>query len=189
MRLESLTIRDVKVLTPERLLDDRGMFCESYNKRALRALGIDIDFVQDNHSVSKHAGTVRGLHFQIPPHAQDKLIRVVRGRIFDVAVDIRRGSPTFGEFVAAEIGAEAWNQMLIPKGFAHAYCTLEDGTEVIYKTSNYYAPGHERGILWNDPDLKIYWPLDEDKAILTCRDRQFPRLRDAADLFVYASSE
>ena len=189
MQLEPLAISDVKVLKAERFFDNRGLFCESYNKRELRELGIDIDFVQDNHSVSKHAGTVRGLHFQIPPFAQDKLIRVVRGRIFDVAVDIRRGSSTFGGFVAAEISAEAWNQMFIPKGFAHAYCTLEDGTEVIYKTSNYYAPRHERGILWNDPDLKINWPLDEDQAIVADRDRKFPRLRDAADLFVYASSE
>jgi dTDP-4-dehydrorhamnose 3,5-epimerase len=186
MQLASLSIPDVKLLTTERFADDRGFFCESYNKRALHAVGIVIDFVQDNHSFSKFAGTVRGLHFQVPPFEQDKLVRVLRGRILDVAVDIRRGSPTFGQYVAAELTAEAWNQMFIPKGFAHAYCTLENATEVLYKTSNYYAPGHESGVLWNDADLQINWPYDENEAILSDKDRQLPQLRDLRALPFYA---
>ncbi len=189
MQSVSLEVPDVKVLTLKRFFDDRGMFSETYNRKLFQSVGIEMDFVQDNHSVSKKAGTVRGLHFQIPPFAQDKIVRVVRGRIFDVAVDIRRGSSTFGRFAVAEISAEAWNQMLIPKGFAHGFCTLEDETEVIYKTSDYYAPQYERGILWNDPDLKIAWPVDEDRAIVVDRDRSFPRLKDSADLFVYTAAE
>jgi dTDP-4-dehydrorhamnose 3,5-epimerase len=145
--------------------------------------------VQDNHSTSNRAGTVRGLHFQIPPFAQDKLIRVARGRILDVAADIRRGSPTFGKYVVAEISAEAWNQIFIPKGFAHGFCTLEDGTEVLYKASAYYAPDHERGIVWDDPDLNIDWPFGAGDIILSDKDRQLPRLGDSAELFVYAALE
>jgi dTDP-4-dehydrorhamnose 3,5-epimerase len=186
MHIASLSIPDVKILTAERFVDDRGVFCECYNKRALHALGIAIDFVQDNHSISKLAGTVRGLHFQVPPFEQDKLVRVLRGRIFDVAVDIRRGSPTFGQYVAAELSAEAWNQMFIPKGFAHAYCTLENATEVFYKTSNYYTPSHESGVLWNDADLQINWPYDENEAIISDKDRQLQRLRDLGVLPFYA---
>ena len=184
IHLTALAIPDVKVLTPMRWHDDRGIFCETYSKKTLSALGIEMEFVQDNQSVSLRAGTVRGLHFQAAPFAQDKLVRVVRGRIFDVAVDIRRGSPTFGHFVSVEIDAERWNQIFVPKGFAHGFCTLEPRTEVIYKTSNYYAPNHDRGILWNDPELGIRWPVSEDKACLAEKDRHLPRLRNAADLFV-----
>jgi dTDP-4-dehydrorhamnose 3,5-epimerase len=146
------------LITPRRHGDERGFFSETYSARALEAEGVTLAFVQDNHVLTEKAGTVRGLHFQAPPHAQDKLVRVTRGRIFDVAVDIRRGSPAYGRHVAAELSAEAWNQLLVPKGFAHGYCTLEPGTEVIYKTSDFYAPQSESGFLWNDPSLGIPWP-------------------------------
>ncbi len=127
--------------------DRRGFFPETYNKARLAALGTELDFVQDNHSLSVERGVVRGLHFQIPPFAQDKLARVIRGSVFDVAVDIRQGSPTYGKYVARVIGAADWNQFLVPAGFAHGFCTLETNTEVIYKVTNYYSPEHDRGLL------------------------------------------
>ncbi len=185
MHVTALNIPDVRILTPKRFFDERGVFSETYNKRTLAALGIHTEFVQDNHSVSLRAGTIRGLHFQLPPFAQDKLVRVVRGRIFDVAVDIRRGSPTFGQFASVELSAEDWNQIFVPKGFAHGFCTLDEATEVVYKTSNYYAPECDRGILWSDPELGIGWPIGEADALVAERDRKYPRLRDATELFDY----
>jgi dTDP-4-dehydrorhamnose 3,5-epimerase len=142
-----------------------------------------MEFVQDNHSLSVEKGVVRGLHFQLPPFAQDKLVRVVRGRILDVAVDIRRSSPTFGQHVAVEISAESWNQILVPAGFAHGFVTLEANTEVIYKVTNYYAPQCDRGILWNDPALGINWPIAAGEAILSDKDKKQPLMADAPDLF------
>lgn len=178
-------IPDVKVLAPKRHGDARGFLSETYNRRMLAELGISGDFVQDNHSMSSEANVVRGLHYQIPPFAQDKLIRVARGAIKDVAVDVRRGSPTFGKHVAVILSAENWRQIFIPAGFAHGFVTLEPNTEVLYKVSNYYAPQHERGIRWNDPALAIEWGIDASSAILSPRDREHPMLGQVreGDLF------
>ena len=178
VRIGELSIPAVKVLSPARRGDHRGFFSEVYNKKALSEAGIGIEFVQDGHSLSAEKGTVRGLHFQMPPFAQHKLIRVVRGAVFDVAVDLRRGSPTYGQHVSVVLSAEAWNQVLVPIGFAHGFMTLEPDTEVIYKASNYYAPDHDRGILWNDPDLAIRWPLDPAMVVLSPRDDNLPRLAE-----------
>jgi dTDP-4-dehydrorhamnose 3,5-epimerase len=176
-------IPDVKVITPRKYGDHRGFFSETYNRKALAEAGIDLEFVQDNHSLSVERGVVRGLHFQLPPFAQDKLVRVVRGAVLDVAVDIRRRSPTFGRHVSVVLSAEAWNQLLVPVGFAHGYCTLEPNTEVIYKVSNYYSPLHDRGLLWNDPELNIQWPVREDRAVLSDKDAKLPRFSEIRDVF------
>jgi dTDP-4-dehydrorhamnose 3,5-epimerase len=169
-------IADVKLIVPRIHRDHRGFFSETYNRADMATLGVNLEFVQDNHSLSVERGVVRGLHFQIPPFAQDKLVRVTRGSVFDVAVDIRRGSPTYGNHVARIISAADWNQFLVPTGFAHGLCTLECNTEVIYKMTNYYSPEHDRGLLWNDADLGIAWPVTEGKAILSDKDRLQPRL-------------
>jgi dTDP-4-dehydrorhamnose 3,5-epimerase len=176
-------IRDVKVLSQKKFGDHRGFFSEVYSRRAMREVGIDVEFVQDNHSMSAEQGTVRGLHYQLPPMAQDKLIRVTRGAILDIAVDIRRGSSTFGKHVAAVISADNWRQIFVPVGFAHGFVTLEPDTEVIYKVSNYYSPADERGIRWNDPGLGIDWGIEPGRAILSKRDTDHPMFKDAADLF------
>lgn len=188
MNVTPLRIPDVKLLEPERFGDQRGFFSETYNRRAFAERGIDLEFVQDSHSLSRSKGTVRGLHYQSPPCAQDKLVRVVRGSILDVAVDLRRGSPTYGRHVAAVISAQAWNQILIPVGFAHGFCTLEADAEIVYKVTNYYSPEHDQGILWNDSDLGIEWPVSEETAVLSPKDRGLPRLRDVVAPFVYAAS-
>ena len=145
-------------------------------------IGIPADFVQDNHSFSSAKGVVRGLHFQIKPHAQGKLVRVARGAIFDVALDIRGGSPTFGRHVSTILSAENWAQIWIPEGFAHGFCTLEPNTEVLYKTTAYYSPECSRGIKWDDPALGIAWPADPDDVVLSDADRNFPRLADLPEL-------
>lgn len=176
MHIQALIIPDVKVLSPPKLGDRRGFFSEVYSRRTLADAGIGIDFVQDNHTSSTHAGTVRGLHFQTPPRAQDKLVRVVRGSVFDVAVDLRRSSPTYGRHASVVLTAAAWNQVLVPIGFAHGYMTLEPDSEVIYKVSDYYAPLHETGLLWNDPALGIRWPVPERDVVLSDRDRRLPAL-------------
>lgn len=176
MHVECLDIPDVRVLSPRKYADPRGFFSETYNNKALAAFGIDINFVQDNHSYSAEKGTVRGLHFQTAPFAQDKLVRVARGSVFDVVVDLRRGSPTYGRHVSIVLSAEAWNQVLVPVGFAHGFMTLEPDTEVIYKVSNYYSPDQDKGLLWNDPALGIAWPLAENDALLSEKDRIQPRL-------------
>ena len=183
MQIDDLGIPAVKMLAPGKHGDHRGFFSEVYNRRTLADAGIGIEFVQDNHSLSAGKGTVRGLHFQTPPYAQDKLVRVVRGSVFDVAVDLRRGSPTYGQHVSAVLSAEAWNQLLAPIGFAHGFMTLEPDTEVLYKVSNYYAPDHDQGILWNDPALGIAWPIPEAEAILSDKDRRQPRLAEIATPF------
>ncbi len=183
MQSEHLEIPDVKVLASKKNGDNRGFFSEVYNKKTLAEAGIDITFVQDNHAFSAEKSTVRGLHFQIPPFAQDKLVRVVRGSVFDVAVDLRRGSPTYGQHVSVVLSAEAWNQILVPIGFAHGLMTLEPDTEVIYKVSNYYAPDHDKGLLWNDPALGIGWPVAEDEAILSAKDKVQPRIADLPPYF------
>lgn len=185
MQIESLEIADVKLITPTRKVDPRGFFSETYKKAFLAERGIDLDFIQENHSMSRAVGVLRGLHFQIPPFAQDKLVRVVRGRIFDVAVDIRHGSPSFGQWVGAELSADAWNQILVPVGFAHGFVTLEPDTEVIYKVTAPYAPDHDRGMAWNDPGIAVDWPLNGVQPTLSDKDTKHPTL---AELPVYFSA-
>lgn len=182
LEVRPLGIPAVLLLQSPRHGDARGFFSETYNKKTFAEAGIDLDFVQDNHSLSVNAGTIRGLHFQSHPYAQDKLVRVVKGRILDVAVDIRRASPTFGKYVAAEISADDWNQILIPIGFAHGLCTLEPDTEVVYKVTNYYSAKHDLGIRWNDPQIGIDWPVDGQRAQLSEKDKTLPFLDDA-DVF------
>jgi dTDP-4-dehydrorhamnose 3,5-epimerase len=176
MQIRSLDIEAVKIITPAKHGDHRGFFSETYNKAALADAGITTDFVQDNQSLSAQKGTMRGLHFQTPPFAQAKLLRVVRGAVFDVAVDLRRGSPSYGRHVSAVLSAEEWNQILVPAGFAHGFMTLAPDTEVIYKVSNYYAPECDKGLLWNDPALGIDWPLPAGGAVLSDKDTKQPLL-------------
>lgn len=183
MDVVSLDIPDVKIIRPKKFGDHRGFFSETYTKKTFEAAGLHYDFVQDNHSLSAEVGTVRGLHFQLPPFAQDKLVRVVRGAILDVAVDIRKNSPTFGRHVSAVISAADWNQILVPIGFAHGFCTLEPDTEVIYKVTNYYSAEHDRGLLWNDPELGIDWPVSADKARLSDKDHKHPTFAQLGDWF------
>ena len=183
MLIENCEIPGLKVITPKKFGDERGFFSEVYNQTAWRQAGFELDFVQDNHSLSTSAGTIRGLHFQTAPFAQDKLVRVTRGRILDVSVDLRRSSPTFGRHVALELSAENWRQLLVPVGFAHGYCTLEPDTEVLYKVTNFYSAAHDRGIAFDDPDLGIDWPTPRDKAIVSAKDGQWPRLRDLTVAF------
>lgn len=183
LQVMATEISDVKLIVPRIYRDNRGFFSETYNKAVLTAMDTNLEFVQDNHSLSVEPSVVRGLHFQIPPFAQDKLVRVIRGSIFDVAVDIRRRSPTFGKHVARVLSATDWNQFLIPVGFAHGFCTLEANTEVLYKVTNYYSPQLERGVLWNDPDLAISWPIAETEAILSDKDRGLPKLADLPAYF------
>jgi dTDP-4-dehydrorhamnose 3,5-epimerase len=170
-------------LTPRRSGDARGFFSEVYNAPELRAVGIEDVFVQDNHAYSKDSGVIRGLHFQIPPHAQAKLVRVTAGAILDVLVDIRHGSPSFGRHVAVEVSAEAWNQVYVPIGFAHGYRTLAPETEVLYKVTEVYRPESERGLAFDDPDLGIDWRMGADRAILSEKDRGHPRLKDLPAYF------
>src|SRR2546423_11355814 len=176
-------IPDVRILMPQKHGDHRGFFSEVYSRKVLAEGGIVSDFVQDNQSLSAQKGVLRGLHYQIAPMAQDKLVRVVRGAILDIALDIRRSSPTFGTYVSAVISAANWRQILIPIAFAHGFVTLEANAEVIYKVSNYYSPGHERGIRWNDPQLGIAWATEPAHALLSKRDAEHPLLTDANDLF------
>ncbi len=182
---ESLAIPDVKIIRPTKHGDGRGFFSEAYSQKSMEAAGMESVFVQDNHSLSADAGTVRGLHFQTHPFAQDKLVRVTRGKILDVAVDLRSGSPTYGKHVSAIISAEEWNQILVPIGFAHGLVTLEPNTEVLYKVSNFYSADCDKGLLWNDPDLGIDWPVNADEAILSAKDKMQPRLADLPNYFEY----
>ena len=170
-------------MTPKKHGDARGFFSEIYNRTAWESAGLRFEFVQDNHSFSAAVGTLRGLHFQTPPFAQDKLIRVARGRILDVAVDIRRSSPTFGKYVAVELSVENWRQLLVPIGFAHGFVTLEPDTEVLYKTTAVYSPADDRGVAWDDPDIGVAWPLPEAGPMLSDKDRRWPRLCEAQELF------
>jgi dTDP-4-dehydrorhamnose 3,5-epimerase len=174
-----------RILVPKRHVDDRGWFSETFHEQRLRDLRITCRFVQDNQSRSERAGTLRGLHFQLPPMAQAKLVTVLRGRILDVAVDIRRGSPTFGNYVSGELSADSGWWVFIPIGFAHGFLTLEDGVVVMYKTSEYYAPAHDSGIRWNDPDIAFPWPVDEADIIISDTDRRLPFLREFASPFAY----
>jgi len=179
MEIRPLRLGGVCEILPRRIEDTRGFFSETYNARALREHGIEIDFVQDNHSRSLRKGVVRGLHYQLPPHAQAKLVRVVKGAIWDVAVDIRRNSATFGEWVGLEVSAERWNQILIPEGFAHGFITLTEDTEVVYKVSAYYSPEHDRAIRFDDPAIGIDWPFVAADVCLSDKDRTAPLLNEA----------
>ncbi len=178
MQVTRLEIPDVKLVTPKIFRDERGFFSETFNKNALVAADIVAEFVQDNQSLSRSPGVVRGLHFQLAPFEQGKLVRVVRGAIYDVAVDIRHGSPTYGKYVSAELSAENWSQLWVPPGFAHGFCTLEPDTEVIYKVTDFYSPEHERGIAWDDPDIGIRWPVASEDVILSDKDRELTPLKD-----------
>jgi dTDP-4-dehydrorhamnose 3,5-epimerase len=169
----------VREIRPRCLSDERGFFSEVWNAETWAKHGLDFSFVQDNHSLSRSRGVLRGLHYQIPPFAQEKLVRVTRGAIFDVAVDIRRGSPTFGQWVSATLSAAEWNQLLIPAGFAHGFVTLEDDTEVQYKVTAPYSAPHDRAIRWDDPALGIAWPIAEADLILSDKDRGAPLLAEA----------
>ncbi len=175
---------DVLLIETEVHGDERGWLSETYHRERFARMGLDVTFVQENHACSRRAYTIRGLHYQIPPHAQAKLIRVLKGAIVDVVVDIRRGSPTFGRHAAVRLQAGDWRQLYVPEGFAHGYCTLEPDTEVLYRLSGHYAPTHERGIAWDDPDLSIAWPLPEGVTpLISPKDRRQPRLREQPDLF------
>lgn len=178
-------IPDVLLITPRAISDNRGFLCVTYNVRDYAAAGIDVAFIQDNWSMSIEAGVVRGLHFQSPPHAQDKLIRVTVGSIQDVAVDIRAGSPTFGQHVSVILSAANRRQLFVPKGFAHGFCTLVPGSEVAYKVSDRYAPEHDRGIAWNDPALAIEWQVAKGRAIVSERDGAQPMLANLPEYFRY----
>jgi dTDP-4-dehydrorhamnose 3,5-epimerase len=174
MQVIETLIPAVKLIRPARHVDHRGFFAETFSRRTLAEAGIDHDWVQDNHSLSRAKGTVRGLHFQVPPFAQAKLVRVVKGAVLDVAVDLRHGSPSYGCHVAAVLDAESGDALYIPEGFAHGFCTLEPDTEVAYKVSEYYALTHDRGVRWNDRQLAIDWPACADAALLSARDRALP---------------
>lgn len=183
MKVERLAIPDVILVTPDRFGDARGFFSETWSREKFAAAGIDLPFVQDNQSLSRERGVVRGLHCQVAPFAQGKLVRCVRGAIWDVAVDARGDSPTCGKWVATELSAENWQQLWVPPGFLHGFCTLEPDTEVIYKVTAPYSREAERGILWNDPALALPWPVRENEAVLSDKDRTLPRWAETSPLF------
>ena len=178
MQVISTAIPEVKEIRPVRHRDPRGFFSEVFREDVLRRHGIDVAFVQENLSLSVDRGIVRGLHFQVPPASQAKLVRVGAGSIFDVAVDIRSGSPTYGRHVVVRLSAAEGNQLFVPEGFAHGFCTLEPNTEVIYKVNRYYSAEHDRGLAWNDPELGIVWPVSEAEALLSDKDRRQPALAE-----------
>ncbi|MCV9910492.1 dTDP-4-dehydrorhamnose 3,5-epimerase [Brucella sp. HL-2] len=179
MQVRSLGLDGVLEINPRKFGDDRGFFSETYNAKSFAEAGIDLNFVQDNHSYSAAKGVVRGLHYQLPPFAQDKLVRVIRGSILDVAVDIRKSSPTFGRWVSLEVSAKKWNQILVPQGFAHGFMTLVEDTEVIYKVTSYYSPEHDRSIRFNDPAIGIDWPISSSSVQLSDKDQKAPLFADA----------
>jgi dTDP-4-dehydrorhamnose 3,5-epimerase len=178
MQVERLAIPEVLLLTPRRFGDARGWFSQTYVRRELDEAGVSDVFVQDNQAYSAQRGTLRGLHLQVPPEPISKLVRCLKGAIFDVAVDVRAGSPTFGRWVGAELSAENGRQLYCPRGFAHAYVTLTEDTEVFYKIDGYYAPTAERGVRWDDPAIGIQWPFAEGEIIMNDRDRALPLLAD-----------
>lgn len=185
MEVKATNIPGVLLLKPRYFHDARGYFVETYNERSARQSGLVADFVQDNQALSLRRGTVRALHFQVPPKAQAKLVRVLRGSVYDVAVDLRAGSPHYGRWVGATLTAQGGEQIFVPRGFAHGYCTLEADTEVAYKVDDYYAPECERGLAWDDPALGIAWPVSAADAVLSDKDRKLPRLADFTSPFRY----
>jgi dTDP-4-dehydrorhamnose 3,5-epimerase len=185
MDIREFEISNVKLIVPKRFTDRRGYFTETWSDRSFRQEIANEAFVQDNQSVSAKKGTVRGLHFQKPPFAQGKLVRVVRGSILDVAVDIRKGSPTYRQHVATKLDALEGKQLWVPPGFLHGFCTLEDATEVFYKVTAYYSASHDAGVFWNDVDLGISWSVEVASAVVSEKDRMLPRLCDLPDFFAY----
>lgn len=180
-------VNDLLLISPHRFVDKRGFFAEIYHKQRFSEYGLTADFVQENHSVSIQSNTIRGLHFQAPPHAQAKLVRCGRGAIFDVAVDLRRGSSTFGQWKGYELTANNGYQLYIPIGFAHGFMTLEPDSEIVYRCSNYYAPHAEVSILWNDPDIGIDWPTVFD-PLLSDKDADAPLLADLESPFIFGEN-
>lgn len=185
MNFEKLDIAGVVMIEPEKFGDSRGYFMETFRQASFAEHVGDFEFVQDNQSLSAEVGTVRGLHFQLDPKAQGKLVRCIAGALLDVAVDIRTGSPTYGQHVAVELTAENGRQLWVPPGFAHGFCTLSPNTEISYKVTNYYSAEHDRGLLWNDPALDIAWPVDAANAALSDKDRKQPLLADLGQVFTY----
>ena len=185
--IQPTALPGVLILTPRRFGDARGFFSESWNAKRMAEHGLHFDFVQDNHSLSAQVGTVRGLHFQSPPHAQDKLVRCGRGRLFDVAVDIRKGSPTYGQWVGEELSFENGRQLLVPAGFLHGFVTREPDTEICYKCTDYYAPECDGAVRWDDPDIGIDWGL-AGEAVLSDKDAAAPLLADFDSPFPYAGA-
>lgn len=183
MEIAETPLAGLLILKPRRFGDDRGWFSEVWNRDTLRAHGIDLDFVQDNHSYSAHPGTVRGLHYQAPPRAQDKLVRCGRGTVLDVAVDVRRTSPTFGRWFGIELSAANGLQLLIPKGFLHGFVTRTPDAELLYKCTDTYAPAQDGAVRWDDPDLAIDWGIDPAAVILSDKDRAAPAFRDWSSPF------
>ncbi len=186
MQVTQLVLPEVLEITPQKFGDARGFFSEIYSANRFADAGLPMAFVQDNHSFSAESSVLRGLHYQLPPFAQDKLVRVVKGAIFDVAVDIRNGSPRYGQWCACTVSAQEWNQLFVPKGFAHGFLTLEPDTEVIYKVSEHYSPEHERAIHFADSDLAIEWPLDGIEPVLSDKDRIAPPLKDQPEAFQFS---
>ncbi|WP_341864370.1 dTDP-4-dehydrorhamnose 3,5-epimerase [Gymnodinialimonas sp. 57CJ19] len=187
MQIDQTGLEGLLVITPPRFGDARGFFAETYSAAKLADHGVTTTFVQDNHSLSAEVGTIRGLHFQAPPHAQDKLVRCGRGRLFDVAVDIRKGSPTYGKWFGIELSFENGKQLLVPAGFAHGFITREPGTEIIYKCSDFYAPETEGAVIWSDPDIGIDWGL-EGSPVLSDKDAVAPALKDLDSPFIYEAA-
>jgi len=185
MQIEDTALPGVRILTPRRFGDDRGWFSEVWNRATLRRHGLDIDFVQDNHSLSRAVGTLRGLHYQSPPHAQAKLVRCGAGCVFDVAVDVRRGSPSYGAWVGVELSAENGRQLFIPEGFLHGFVTRAPNSELLYKCSDVYAPACDGAVHFADPDLGIDWGIDPGEAILSAKDQAAPRLAECNLSFTY----
>lgn len=183
MKIEQLAIPDVVLFTPPRFADSRGFFSETYNAERYKKAGLEQDFVQDNQSLSRARGVIRGLHCQLAPYAQGKLVRCTRGAIWDVAVDIRTGSPTYGQWVAAELSEDNWAQLWIPPGFLHGFCTLTDNAEVHYKCTALYDKTSERAVIWNSPELGITWPIAEKDATVSEKDRQAGEFSQAKDWF------
>jgi len=183
VKIIETSIDEVKIIEPKVFKDNRGFFMESFNDKQFREHGLTYDFIQDNHSLSLEKDVIRGLHYQLNPQAQTKLIRVITGAIYDVVVDIRRGSPTFGKWVGVTLSGHNHQMLLVPKGFAHGFCTLAENTHVQYKVDEYYSPEHDKGILWNDPTLGIDWPTSN--PILSDKDMNQPLLKNAKNNFQY----
>lgn len=183
MRFIKTDLLDAYLLEPKVFGDQRGFFMESYNAKVIAEHGFSLNFIQDNHSLSVESGTIRGLHYQLEPYEQTKLLRVTRGAVYDVIVDIRKGSPTYGKWQGFILSEDNKRQLLVPKGFAHGFCTIVKDTEVQYKVDNYYSPNHDRGIRWDDPDLNIPWPLTN--PVLSEKDNQHPLLKETEDHFIY----
>lgn len=191
MKVEKTPLDGVLVLTPQRFGDARGWFSETWNRARMAEAGIDVDFVQDNHSMSAAKGTLRGLHYQAPPHAQAKLVRCTAGLVRDVAVDFRAGSPTFGRWFAVELSPGNGRQLFVPPGFLHGFVTCAANSEVQYKCSDVYAPDCDRGLRWDDPDIGIDWGIDwglEGPPVLSAKDRDAPRLREVASPFTWSKA-